>query len=96
MQTTLNLADTLGALNAQIKELEAQASAIKEAILDAATLPGGQKVTEGTLFKATVVAADRVSIDYKALVKALGITQETLDKYSKASTVFSVRVTEKK
>ena len=95
MQTT-NLADTLGALNLQIKELEAQASAIKEAILDAATLPGGQKVTEGALFKATVVAADRVSVDYKALVKALGITQETLDKYSKSSTVFSVRVTERK
>jgi len=93
MKNDLNTIDTLGTLLAQIADLEKQASAIKDDLKDSATAPGGSKVFEGNLFKATVVESNRSTIDWKQLSADLGIDAETLAKYTKTAAVFSVKVT---
>jgi hypothetical protein len=93
MNNTLNTVDTLGALLAQIADLTKQADAIKDGLKDSATAPNGSKVFEGDMFKATVVEANRSTVDWKALSKDLGITDEQLAAYTKTAAVFSVKVT---
>ncbi len=93
MKNDLNNIDTLGTLLAQIAELEKQAEAIKNDLKDSATAPGGVKVFEGDLFKATVVEANRSTVDWKKLAADLGITAEQLAAYTKTAAVFSVKVT---
>jgi hypothetical protein len=93
MKNDLNTIDTLGTLLAQIADLEKQASAIKDDLKDSATAPGGSKVFEGDLFKATVVESNRSTIDWKQLSADLGIGADVLAKYTKTAAVFSVKVT---
>ena len=93
MKNDLNTIDTLGALLAQIADLEKQANTIKDDLKDSATAPGGSKVFEGDLFKATVVESNRSTIDWKQLSADLGITADVLAKYTKTAAVFSVKVT---
>jgi hypothetical protein len=45
------------------------------------------------MFKATVVEANRSTVDWKQLSADLGITAEQLAAYTKTSAVFSVKVT---
>jgi len=93
MKNDLNNIDTLGTLLAQIADLEKQASAIKDDLKDSATAPGGSKVFEGDLFKATVVESNCSTIDWKQLSADLGISADVLAKYTKTAAVFSVKVT---
>ena len=88
-----NEIDRLGMLLAQIADLTAEADKIKDGIKDAATAPGGNKVYEGNLFKATVIEADRATVDYKKLLADLGVAQEVVAKYTKTTAVFSVKTT---
>ena len=82
--------DQLGALLAQIADLEKQATAIKDAIKDSASA-GGDKVVEGSLFKATYTETNRCVFDKDAFIKAFGA--EAYAKYTKTTAVFSVKVT---
>ena len=93
MKNDLNNIDTLGTLLAQIADLEKQANAIKDDLKDSATAPGGSKVFEGDLFKATVVESNRSTIDWKQLSADLGISADVLAKYTKTAAVFAVKVT---
>ena len=93
MKNDLNTIDTLGALLAQIADLEAQADAIKSELKDAATAPNVSKVFEGDLFKATVIESNRSTVDWKKLSADLGITAEQIAQYTKVAAVFSVKVT---
>jgi len=93
MKNDINTIDTLGGLLAQIADLEKQAEVIKADLKDAATAPNGSKVFEGDLFKATVIEANRSTIDWKRLAADMGITEEQLAGYTKTSAVFSVKVT---
>ena len=86
--------DTLGALLAQIADLTKQADAIKDGIKESASA-GGDKVVEGALFKATYSESNRSVVDYKKLCADLGITAEQVAQYTKATAVFSVKVTSK-
>ena len=98
MNAPLNISavsvDTLGQLLAQIADLTKQADMIKDSIKDQASL-GGAKVYEGALFKAAYIESNRSVVDYKTLCADLGITSEQLAQYTKASAVFSVKVTSK-
>ena len=85
--------DELGTLLATIADLTSKADAIKDELKDAATAPGGSKVFEGNLFKATVVEANRSTIDYKSLLADLGISSDVVAKYTKTTAVFSVKTT---
>ena len=84
--------DTLGALLAQIADLQKKADAIKDAIKDSASA-GGAKVVEGSLFKATYLESNRKTVDYKSLCADLGITADQIAQYTSVAAVFSVKVT---
>lgn len=85
--------DRLGILLAEIAKLEAEASAIKDDLKDMATAPNGSKVFEGNLFKATVVEANRSTVDYKSLLADLGVSADVVANYTKTTAVFSVKTT---
>jgi hypothetical protein len=93
MNNDINSIDTLGNILAQIADLEKQADAIKAQLRDAATLPGGSNSFEGSLFKATVVAQDRATVNYKKLLVELGATDEQVARHTSRSISFAVRVT---
>ena len=85
--------DRLGILLAEIDRLTKEADSIKDDLKDAATAPGGSKEFVGNLFKATVIEADRKTVDYKKLLADLGVAQEVVAKYTKTAAVFSVKTT---
>jgi hypothetical protein len=93
MKNDLNTIDTLGALLAQIADLTKQADSIKDELKDSATAPNGSKVFEGDMFKATVIEANRNTVNYKKLLADLGVTEYTVAQYTSTSAVFSVKVT---
>jgi len=93
MKNDLNTIDTLGTLLAQIADLTKQADSIKDELKDSATAPNGSKVFEGDMFKATVIEANRNTVNYKKLLADLGITEDTVAQYTSTSAVFSVKVT---
>jgi hypothetical protein len=82
-----NNVDTLGMLLAQIADLTKQADAIKDTIKD------GGKTVEGAIFKATYIESNRKCVDTKKMYADLGITEETVNKYTSITAVFSVKVT---
>jgi len=88
----LSSVDTLGELLARIAELTAKADAIKDQIKDSASL-GGAKVIEGDVFKATYIESNKKTVDYKALLAELQISDELVAKHTRVSAVFSVKVT---
>ena len=88
----INSVDTLGALLAQIADLEKQANAIKDAIKNSASA-GGAKVVEGALFKATYIETNRSVFDKDAFIKVHGA--EAYARFTKTTAVFSVKVTSK-
>ena len=94
MKNDLPLAnvDQLGMLLAQIAELEAKADAIKDSLKDAAT-SGAGNVFEGSLFKATVVEANRKVTDWKAIAKVFNIPDQIIIDNTKVTAVFSVKTT---
>lgn len=94
MKADLNLTqiDELGMLLAQIAELTKRADAIKDSIKDAATA-GGPSAYDGTMFKATVVEANRRTTDWKAIQKALNIPEDVIIEHTSVTAVFSVKVT---
>ena len=93
MKNDLNTIDTLGTLLAQIADLTKQADSIKDELKDSATAPNGSKVFEGDMFKATVIEANRNTVNYKKLLADLGVTEDTVAQYTSTSAVFSVKVT---
>jgi hypothetical protein len=84
--------DTLGVLLAQIATLTKKADAIKDGIKNDASL-GGDKVIEGSLFKATYSESNRSTVDSKALFAELGATPEQIARHTKVTAVYSVKVT---
>ena len=87
-----NQVDELGMLLAQIKDLTTKADGIKDGIKDSASL-GGAKVVEGAIFKATYIESNRSVVDYKKMLKDLGISAEKVAEYTSTTAVFSVKVT---
>ena len=87
-----NSVDTLGNLLAQIADLTKKADVIKDGIKDVASL-GGAKVVEGAIFKATYIESNRSVVDYKKMMKDLGISAEKIAEYTSTTAVFSVKVT---
>ena len=86
----LNSIDTLGSLLAQIKDLTAQADAIKDGIKESASA-GGATVVEGVLFKATYSESNKSIFDKEAFIKVHGAAAYAT--FTKVSAVFTVKVT---
>ena len=66
MKTELNLVDELGTIKAQIAELKAKEALLAEGVKKL-ILKGGSNAAEGILFRATLSATVRASIDTKRL-----------------------------
>jgi hypothetical protein len=92
MDIAMTQADELGLLLAEIAELTKKADAIKNGMKDVATA-GGDAVTIGNLFKASVIEANRKITDWKAIAKAYSIPAEVIDANNSITAVFSVKVT---
>jgi len=86
----LNAADELGFLLAQIADLEARATKIKDEMKDAAS-KGGPKVIEGELYKATYSESNRETFDKAKFIKMFG--EDNYKNFTKVSAVFTVKVT---
>ena len=93
----LTQVDTLGNLLAQIKDLESQADAIKDAIKEdgadglLAVDNEGVRHIEGNLFRATYIETNRSTFDSKKFIAKFGAN--VYAEYTKTSAVFSVKVT---
>jgi hypothetical protein len=92
MDRTFTQVDELGVLLAQIKDLEAQAEAIKDNLKDIASA-GGPKVFEGALFKSTYVETNRSTVDWKALAAEYNIPADAVARHTKTTAVFSIKTT---
>ena len=92
MDRTLTQVDELGVLLAQIKDLEAQAEAIKDQMKNVASA-GGPTVFEGNLFKSTYIEANRSTVDWKALASEFNIPADAIARHTKTTAVFSIKTT---
>jgi len=92
MDRTLTQVDELGVLLAQIKDLEAQAEAIKDQLKDVASA-GGPTVFEGNFFKSTYVEANRSTVDWKTLASEFNIPADAIARHTKTTAVFSIKTT---
>jgi len=92
MDRTFTQVDELGVLLAQIKDLEAQAEAIKDNLKDIASA-GGPKVFEGALFKSTYIETSRSTVDWKALAAEYNIPADAVARHTKTTAVFSIKTT---
>lgn len=86
--------DNLGALLAQIADLQKQADAIKDELKDEASL-SGQKSFDGAMFSATYIESNRSTVDWKAIAKVLAIPADLIAANTKTTAVFSIKVTSK-
>jgi hypothetical protein len=80
--------DRLGALLAQIADLEEEASALKDALKN-----GGEGAYEGALFRAMVTLNERRTVDNKAVFKAAGVPQVLIDENTRTTAVITIKVT---
>ena len=87
-------ADKLGILLAEIADLTKLADEIKNGF-KAEFTANGAKVFEGDLFKATVIDANRATVDYKAILKELNVDAELIAKHTTFNLVLSVKTTSK-
>ena len=86
--------DQLGLLLSQIKALTEQADNIKTQLKDHSSISGDKKY-EGNLYNATYVEANRKVVDYKKLLSDLGVSTDTVAKYTSVTAVYSIKVEER-
>ena len=82
----MNVVDQLGGIQAQIAELRKIEKELKGHIFD-------QGSCEGDLFKATVIEAERRTVDWKAVAQKLNPSHQLVRAHSKTTTVCTVKVT---
>jgi hypothetical protein len=85
--SNMHPADALGALKAQIANLEAQAK-----IEHARLVAMGAGAHEGELFRASVSVAERESIDWRAVAEKLEPSRQLITAHTSAKEVTTVRV----
>jgi hypothetical protein len=82
----MNAVDELGTIQAQIAELR-----IREKELKGAIFATGD--TEGDLFKASIIEAERRTVDWKAVANKLNPSHQLVRAHSKTTQVTSIKVT---
>ena len=91
VNTLTAMADELGAVNADIAELQAKARELKDALI-----ASGYDRIEGSLFAANVVVAERTTVNWKGIATKLGASRQIITANSKTSETVSVRVVGKR
>ena len=90
MKTNLAIIDRLGAIQAQIANLEAEEKGLKEAVREF-----GDGAYEGSLFRATVSTAERRTLEAKAArakLEELGVSPQWFSAHTKVAEVTTVKV----
>ena len=82
----MNAVDELGTIQAQIAELR-----IREKELKGAIFATGD--TEGELFKATIIEAERRQVNWKAIAAKLNPSHQLVRAHSETKMVTSMKVT---
>jgi hypothetical protein len=82
----MNTADELGLIQAQIAELRKQEAEIKGEIFESGTV-------EGDLYKATLIEAERTTVNWKKIAIDLGASPQKIRANSVTKDVVSVKVT---
>ncbi len=82
----MNAVDQLGAIQAQIAELREAEKQLKGEIFASGD-------TEGELFKAAIIEAERRTVDWKAVAAKLNPSHQLVRAHSKTTTVTSIKVT---
>jgi hypothetical protein len=80
--------DTLGLLLAQIAELEAKATVIKQSLKE-----DGQGIYEGSMFKANVIVSNRSTVDFKQVFAECSVPAEVIARNTKAQEIVTVKLT---
>lgn len=81
------LVDRLGALKAEIADLESQAEALKAKLVES-----GEEVVEGSSFRVAVSRSLRVNVDWKAVAAKLEPSPQLVSAHTSEKEVVSVRV----
>ena len=89
MFNTDALIDELGALNAEIADLQAEAKAMKIALQDR-IVPGMAR--EGDLYRASHSVAERDTVDWKAVAGKLKPSRQLVAAHTKRTEVHTIRV----
>lgn len=89
-EVILHPVDELGALKAQISALKKR----HDLIADELKAQGG--VIEGDLFAATVIVAERESVDWKAVAAKLAPSRQLVQAHTAVAEVVTLKVTAKK
>jgi hypothetical protein len=80
--------DTLGLLLAQIAELEAKATAIKQSLKE-----DGQGIYEGSMFKANIIISNRSTVDFKQVFAECSVPSEVIARNTKVQEIITVKLT---
>ena len=83
----VSIVDELGSINDQIKALEARAKELKAHVAN----EFGEGATAGNEYVAKVTLSQRGTLDGKALAAELGATAEQIAKFTKISSVITVK-----
>jgi predicted phage-related endonuclease len=79
--------DELGSINEQIKALEARAKELKAEVAN----QFGEGAVAGAEFSAKVTLSQRNTLDGKALAAELGATAEQIAKFTKVSSIITIK-----
>lgn len=88
---TSKIADKMGAIKAQIAQLQAEEKELKDALLNA-----GITEAKGYFFRVKVVEQDRTTVNYKAVLKKLKPSAQLMAAHTTHSHCVSFRVTAQK
>ena len=83
----VSIVDELGSINDQIKALEARAKELKAHVAN----EFGEGATAGNEYVAKVILSQRGTLDGKGLAAELGATAEQIQKFTKISSVITIK-----
>lgn len=89
IESLLNPIDRLAILDRQIKELTEQSKALKDEVANTY----GEGKHRGEKYGVTVTLCKTATVDYKALLAELGVSDEVVEKFKKHGASIRVTVT---
>ncbi|MCP4088221.1 MAG: hypothetical protein GY746_00295 [Gammaproteobacteria bacterium] len=87
-----NMADELGQIRAEIRELQKVAKGM-ESLIKAQAESTGSNVLEGDLFRVAIGTQDRATINWQKIAKALSPSRQLITGNTTSKTVTSIKVT---
>ena len=83
----VSVVDELGSINEQIKALEARAKELKEVVAN----EFGEGATLGRDFVCKITLSQRATLNAKGIVEELAVPQDVVDRFTKISSVITVK-----